>query len=64
VVCVTGAGTGVDKVGEQEKLKARKMLENCTAPQLPAYALLGVFSIENYRESYRQFVDVQDLEPS
>ena len=27
-VCVTGAGAGVDSVWEQEKLEARKMLEN------------------------------------
>jgi hypothetical protein len=27
-VCVTGGGTGVDNVWEQEKLEARKMLEN------------------------------------
>ena len=27
-VCVTGAGAGVDSASEQEKLEARKMLEN------------------------------------
>jgi len=27
-VCVTGAGAGVDNAWEQEKLEARKMLEN------------------------------------
>jgi hypothetical protein len=27
-VCVTGAGAGVDSAWEQEKLEARKMLEN------------------------------------
>ena len=27
-VCVTGAGVGVDSAWEQEKLEARKMLEN------------------------------------
>jgi hypothetical protein len=29
-VCVTGAGAGVDSAWEQEKLEARKMLENAT----------------------------------
>jgi hypothetical protein len=33
-VCVTGAGAGVDSVWEQEKLEARKMLEN--AAESPA----------------------------
>jgi hypothetical protein len=33
-VCVTGAGAGVDSVREQEKLEARKMLEN--AAESPA----------------------------
>ena len=33
-VCVTGAGAGVDSVREQEKPKARKMLEN--AAESPA----------------------------
>jgi hypothetical protein len=28
MVCVTGAGAGVDNAWEQEKLEARKMLEN------------------------------------
>ena len=32
--CVTGAGAGVDSVWEQEKLEARKMLEN--AAESPA----------------------------
>jgi hypothetical protein len=27
-VCVTGAGAGLDSAWEQEKLEARKMLEN------------------------------------
>jgi len=33
-VCVTGAGAGVDSAWEQEKLEARKMLEN--AAESPA----------------------------
>ena len=33
-VCVTGAGAGVDNAWEQEKLQARKMLEN--AAESPA----------------------------
>jgi hypothetical protein len=28
MVCVTGGGAGVENVWEQEKLEARKMLEN------------------------------------
>ena len=37
----TGAGAGVDSVREQEKLEARKMLENSYSPQRPVRALLG-----------------------
>jgi hypothetical protein len=38
---ITGAGAGVDSVREQEKLEARKMLENSYSPQRPVRALLG-----------------------
>ena len=34
-VCVTGAGAGVDSVREQEKLEARKMLENAAESHTP-----------------------------
>jgi len=39
-VCVTGAGAGVENAWEQEKLKARKMLENSYSPQRPVHAML------------------------
>ena len=43
-VCVTGAGAGVDSVWEQEKLEARKMLEN--AAESPASSARGVGRFE------------------
>ena len=35
-VCVTCVWAGVDSVWEQEKLEARKMLENAANPKRPA----------------------------
>jgi len=40
-VCVTGAGAGVDSAWEQEKLEARKMLENAQTPTSRVHAVLG-----------------------
>jgi len=40
-VCVTCVWAGVDSVWEQEKLEARKMLENAQNPTRQVHALLG-----------------------
>jgi hypothetical protein len=42
-VCVTGAGAGVDSVGEQEKLEARKMLENAAESPASSARFVGRF---------------------
>jgi len=41
-VCVTGAGAGVDSVWEQEKLEARKMLENAADSHTSGARFVGL----------------------
>ena len=40
-VCVTRAGAGVDNVWEQEKLEARKMLENAAESHTSGARFVG-----------------------
>ena len=43
-VCISGGGTGVDSTEEQEKLEARKMLENAAREGPPPTArFVGLF---------------------
>jgi hypothetical protein len=42
-VCVTGAGAGVDSAREQEKLEARKMLENAAESPASSARFVGQF---------------------
>jgi hypothetical protein len=44
-VCVTGAGAGVDKIREQEKLEARKMLQNGDESHLSCARFVRRFSL-------------------
>jgi hypothetical protein len=39
-VCVTGGWVGVERAWEEDKLKARKKLENSYSPTRPVHALL------------------------
>jgi len=41
MVCVTGAGAGVDSAREQEKPEARKMLENGDESHLSSARFVG-----------------------
>ncbi len=41
--CVTGAGAGGDSVWEQEKLEARKMLENAAESPASSARFVGRF---------------------
>jgi hypothetical protein len=43
-VCVTGAGAGVDSAWEQEKLEARKMLENAAESPASSARCVGRFN--------------------
>jgi len=43
--CVTGGGAGVDNVREQEKLEARKMLENATESPPSSARFVGARSV-------------------
>jgi len=45
-VCVTGAGAGVDNAWEQEKLEARKILENDTESPASRARCVGRFCFE------------------
>ncbi|CAG0947360.1 hypothetical protein ANRL1_04013 [Anaerolineae bacterium] len=58
-VCVTGTGAGVDKVWEQKKHDARKMLENGDESHTSTARFVGrVLGIKNYDyKSQRQTVD-------
>jgi hypothetical protein len=42
-VCVTRAGAGVDKVWEQKKLEARKILENAAESHTSGARFVGLF---------------------
>ena len=41
MVCVTGAGAGVDSAWEQKKLDGRKMLENATESPASSARFVG-----------------------
>jgi hypothetical protein len=48
-VCVTGAGAGVDSVWEQEKLEARKILENAAESPASSARFVSPCIIEKYQ---------------
>ena len=56
-VCVTGAGAGVDSAWEQEKLKARKMLEN--AAESPAFSAHLLYNALHLRIGIRDLLSLQ-----
>jgi hypothetical protein len=51
-VCVTGAGAGMDNVREQEKLEARKMLENAAESHTSGARLYPLAWIGKIQTSY------------
>jgi hypothetical protein len=76
MVCVTGGGAGVENVWEQEKLEARKMLENaarheaavpsaqctlCWADPYITRSLLVVFPF--CQNNYNGFLPIPHIQP-
>jgi hypothetical protein len=69
-VCVTGAGAGVDSVREQEKLEARKILENAaespasSAPRKSGGSFFTPETVQQRRKVYSQATDRQAVQSS
>jgi len=64
-VCVTGAGAGVDSVWEQEKLEARKMLENAAESPASSARFVRRFSfLMDHQSSKKLFLQLRLLQPA